>query len=191
MTFVDLGSVIKFRTLPLGLAGAALCSCQTPGSVGTVKPEPLRAMSEKVDVSGFMGDWFVIAHIPTFIEKDAYNAVESYELAADGVTIPTTFRFNKGSYDGPVKTYRPKGFIHNPETNAEWRMQFVWPFKAAYLITYLSADGQTTIIGVPSRKYVWIMSRSKTLPHEDYAELVKMLERSGHDVAKLRKVPQR
>lgn len=137
-----------------------------------------------------MGDWYVIAHIPTFLEEDAYNAVETYELAADG-TIPTTFRFNKGGFDGPVKTMRPKGFVHNRETNAEWRMQFVWPFKAAYLITYLSDDYDTTIVGVPSRSYAWIMARTKSLPDEEYESLVGELKRQGHDISKLRKVPQR
>ncbi len=188
MNFPNLGSMKNSRIIPLGLAGAALCSCQaTTGG----KTQPLRAMNERVDVNQFMGDWYVIAHIPTLIEKEAYNAIESYELAPDGKTIPTTFRFNKGSFDGPVKTYRPKGFIYNHETNAEWRMQFVWPFKASYLITYLSEDKKTTIIGVPGRRYAWIMSRSKTLSPEYYAELVRRLEESGHDISKLRKVPQR
>ena len=30
-----------------------------------------------VDIDAFMGDWYVIAHIPAFIEKNAYNAIES------------------------------------------------------------------------------------------------------------------
>ena len=35
---------------------------------------------EKVDLNRFIGDWYVIANIPTFIEKDAYNAIETYRL---------------------------------------------------------------------------------------------------------------
>lgn len=128
-------------------------------------------------------------NIPTFIEKEAYNAKESYELADDG-TIPTTFTFNKGGFDGPLKTMHPKGFVENEQTNAEWKMQFIWPFKASYLITYLPDDYQTVIIGVPSRKYAWIMARTKDLPEEKYQELVKELERQGHDLSKLRRVPQ-
>ena len=53
---------------------------------------------EKVDLNRFMGDWYVIANIPTFIEKDAYNAIETYRLEDDG-TVATTFRFNTGSMD--------------------------------------------------------------------------------------------
>jgi apolipoprotein D and lipocalin family protein len=170
--------------IPL-LIAAGLFGCQTAAKV-----PPQRAMDRRVDLQKFMGPWYVIAHIPTFIETEAYNAVESYQLDPDG-TIATTFTFNKGGFDGPLKTYKPRGFVYNTDTNAEWRMQFVWPFKAAFLITDLSPDYQTTIIGVPHRKYVWIMARTKTIPSARYAEMVKSLEKSGHDISKLRKVPQR
>ena len=42
---------------------------------------------EFVDLERFMGDWYVIANIPTFIEKGATNAIESYKLMDDGMTI--------------------------------------------------------------------------------------------------------
>ncbi len=57
-----------------------------------------------------MGDWYVIASIPTFIERGAHNAVESYRLAADG-TIETTFTFRAGGFDGEPKRYTPRGFV--------------------------------------------------------------------------------
>ena len=66
---------------------------------------------DSVDIDRFMGDWYVIASIPTFIEKEAYNALESYRLSENG-TIETTFSFNKGAFDGPLKVYRPLG-IHS------------------------------------------------------------------------------
>jgi apolipoprotein D and lipocalin family protein len=36
-----------------------------------------------VDLERFMGDWYVVANIPTFVEKGAHNAVESYSLSSD------------------------------------------------------------------------------------------------------------
>ncbi len=156
----------------------------------TGKPGKLQAINRKVDLKRFMGAWYVIGNIPVFVEKDAYNAEETYDLAEDG-TIATTFTFNKGGFDGPMKTKHPKGTVYNKETNAEWRMQFIWPLKSAYLITYLSEDYQTTIIGVPGRKYAWIMARTKSLPDATYQELVAELKRQGHDISRLRKVPQR
>ena len=63
-----------------------------------------------VDLNQFMGDWYVIACIPTFIETEAYSAIESYQLEKDG-SINTTFVFRKGGFDGPEKRYNPRGFV--------------------------------------------------------------------------------
>ena len=145
---------------------------------------------ESVDLKRFIGDWYVIASIPTYIETDAYNAVESYKLAEDG-TIETTFRFNKGGFQGPLKTYTPRGFVEDKQSNAVWGMQFIWPFKAEYRIIYLSADHEQTIIGRTKRDYVWIMARRPSISEEDYKRLVTFLEEQGYESAKLRRVPHR
>jgi apolipoprotein D and lipocalin family protein len=150
---------------------------------------PLRTV-ERVDIKRFMGTWYVIASIPTFIETDAFNAVESYRLDADG-TIDTTFTFRKGAFDGPLKTYNPRGFIVDTGSNATWGMRFIWPIKAEYLITHLSDDYSQTVIGRNKRDYVWIMARSPQIPEVDYLRIVTELAAQGYDVTKLRKVPQR
>jgi apolipoprotein D and lipocalin family protein len=166
-------------------ASGILCSifflwgCQTMKPIHTV---------ESVNLKRFMGDWYVIASIPTFIETDAYNAIESYKLAEDG-TIATTFRFNKGGFDGPEKTYKPRGFIEDRQSNAVWWMQFIWPFKAEYRIIYLSNDYERTIIGRTKRDYVWIMARQPSISEEDYGRLVKFIEEQGYESGKLRWVP--
>lgn len=190
LSFAPLSPVFAGRAALAGLLAALLAGCQTAPGSRAARAEPLRAIDRVIELERFMGDWYVIAHIPTFIETEAYNAVERYELAEDG-TIPTTFFFNKGGFDGPLKSYTPRGFVHNRETNTEWRMRFVWPFKAAYLIVYLDEHYETTIIGVPDRDYAWIMARTKTLPEARYEELVGVLAETGHDVSKLRRVPQR
>ena len=55
-----------------------------------------------VDIDRFMGAWYVIANIPTFLEKEAYKAVETYSLNDDG-TIATKFTFRKSGFDGKAK----------------------------------------------------------------------------------------
>jgi apolipoprotein D and lipocalin family protein len=140
-----------------------------------------------VDLKRFMGDWYVIASIPTFIEKDAYNAVESYRLDADG-TILTTFRFNKGRLDGPLKIYKPRGFVRDKASNAVWGMQFVWPIKAEYRIIYLTDDYSQTVIGRSKRDYVWIMARRPSIPDEDYQRISAFLLEQGYRLDKLKKI---
>ena len=167
----------------LTLSGAALlagCQAGLP---------PLETV-ERVDLERFMGDWYVIANIPTFLEKDAHNAVESYRLDDDG-TIATTFTFRKGAFDGPEKTYRPRGFVRDTESNAEWGMQFVWPIKADYRIVYLDESYSTTVIGRNKRDYVWIMAREPSIDEAHYGEIIRFLGEAGYDTEAILEVPQR
>jgi len=142
-----------------------------------------------VDLNKFMGDWYVIANIPTFIEKGAVNAIESYELDSKG-RVKTTFTFKKDSISGPLKTYNPTGFIHDKETNAEWRMQFLWPFKSPFLIIDLADDYSYTVIGIPSRKYVWIMARDHKMSDDLYNKIISFLEKVDYDINKIERIPQ-
>jgi apolipoprotein D and lipocalin family protein len=150
---------------------------------------PLKTV-DRVDIKRFMGPWYVIACIPTFIETEAYNGVETYRLDPDG-SIDTVFTFNKGGFDAPPKRYNPRGFIVDTVNNSTWGMQFIWPFKSEFLITHLDPDYSQTVIGRNKRDYVWIMARTPQIPEGDYQNLVKELEGQGYDISKLRKVPQR
>ncbi|HKJ53656.1 MAG TPA: lipocalin family protein [Gammaproteobacteria bacterium] len=156
---------------------------------GCASPQPIRTVGQ-VDLPRFMGDWYVIANIPTFIEQGAYNSVESYRLAEDG-SIDTTFRFRDGGFDGELKQYDPRGFVRDGGGNAVWDMQFIWPFRAEYRIIYLSADYAHTIIGRSKRDYVWIMARSPTIAEPAYADMLAFLAEQGYDISLIEKVPQR
>lgn len=150
---------------------------------------PTIATVPQVDLKRFMGDWYVIACIPTAIETEAYNAVESYSLQKDG-TIDTVFTFRKGGFDGPAKRYNPKGFVTEGSGNALWGMQFIWPIKAEYRIAYLDEAYEKTVIARNARDYVWIMARKPQLSQSEYLELETFVAELGYDVTKIRKVPQ-
>lgn len=143
-----------------------------------------------VDLERFMGDWYVIANIPTFLEKGAYNAVETYEMNDDG-TIATTFTFRDGGFDGEKKEFNPKGFVRETGTNALWGMRFIWPIKADYRIVYLDDDYSQTIIGRQKRDFVWVMAREPDISDEDYEMLLGVVESLGYDLSKVQRVPQK
>jgi len=145
---------------------------------------------DKVDLERFMGDWYVIANIPTFLEKGAHNAVESYALNDDG-TIDTTFTFRADAFDGELKQFSPKGFVRDTDSNALWGMRFVWPIKADYRIVYLDDDYTQTVVARQKRDYVWIMARSPWIPDDDYRKLVDFVGSIGYDVGRIERVPQR
>jgi len=156
----------------------------------TTEPVKPITLVQHVDLARFMGQWYVIANIPTFLEKGAYNAVDTYRLDTDG-SIATTFSFNADDYDGPRKTYSSRGFVLDTVSNAVWGQQYIWPFKADYRIAYLSEDYTQVVIARDKRDYVWIMARTPTLQLQDYDKLVAVVGAQGYDTAKLQRVPQR
>ncbi|KAF0103633.1 MAG: outer membrane lipoprotein Blc [bacterium] len=167
----------------LATAALFLAGCQSA-------PRPPIALAGPVDLPRFMGDWYVIANIPTFLEKGAHNAVESYRLEPDG-SIATTFTFRAGAFDGPEKRYTPRGFVREGQGNAVWGMQFLWPIQADFRIVYLTPDYGQTVIGREARDYVWIMARTPAIPEADYQSILAFLAGQGYDVTRIQRVPQR
>jgi apolipoprotein D and lipocalin family protein len=151
---------------------------------------PTLPVAERVDLERFMGDWYVIANIPTRWEVGAHNAIEAYRLDRDG-SIATTFTYRDGGFDGPEKVMRPRGFVRDQESNAVWGMQFVWPFRSEYLVAHVDPAYTETIIARSSLDYVWIMARTPEIPAADFERLKRKVAGLGYDVAKLQKVPQR
>ena len=159
-----------------------MTSCQSTSGFSTIRTATL------VDLEKFSGQWYVIANIPTYNKKDAYNSVESYAVAPDG-KIATTFTFNKGGFDGAKKVYSPTASVRDGTGNAIWGMQFVWPFKAEYRIIYIDPDYEFTIIGRSKRDYVWLMAREASIADADYQRLISIIQEQGYDLDNLRKVP--
>ena len=158
-----------------------LVSCQSPkNSLPT---------ASSVDLESFMGTWYVVGYTPILVDGKAHNATEHYYLQPND-RIQTTYQYRNGSFDGSLKTFRPKGFVYNKETHAEWRMQFIWPFRAEYRIIFLTDDYSQTVIGRSKRDYVWVMARTPTIPAADYERIRDLLAAVGYDLSRLQHVPQ-
>lgn len=180
---VDVHRVVFAAAVSGGAALLAACHSMTSSS-----DLPPLELANPVDIPRFMGDWYVIANIPTAIEKGAHSARETYRLDADG-TIATTFTFRANSFDGPPKDYRSKGFVLGRK-GAVWGQQYLWPFRADYRVSYVADDYGQTVIAREKRDYVWIMSRTPAMSDADLKKLTDFVARQGYDVSKLQRVPQ-
>ncbi len=172
---------MKKRWIALAALGLVLAGCQSPPR------RPLATVAD-LDLPRFMGDWYVIANIPTFLEKGAHDALENYRLQPDG-SVAIHFSYRKGA-DGELKTLNSKGFVEDA-SNAVWGVQFVWPIRADYRVAHVSADYSQTVIAREKRDYVWIMARTPTIPDADYRRLLALVGELGYDVSKVQLVPQR
>ena len=115
------------------------CGLMLAGSSAQADDLPAITPVPNVDLPRFMGDWYVIATIPSWFEKDAWNPVETYRLEPDG-RIDILYRYRKGGFDGARKEIASTGFVTPGTGNAVWGVQLLWPIKAQYLITYVNDD---------------------------------------------------
>ena len=170
---------MKTRLL-LALMLSMLASCARP----PLKTVPL------LDLPRFMGDWYVFAHIPYSLEKGKVGTLDRYALRPDG-RIQNSYLFRRGSLDAPLEEWKGVAWVHDKATNAEWRVQFVWPFRVPFLVIDLDAEYQWAVIGYPSRKLAWVLSRKTALHETTYQGILQRMQQQGYDPAKLVKVPQK
>ncbi len=149
------------------------------------KKLPLKLV-DSVDISKFMGKWYVIANIPTFIEKGASHGLEEYTWNKKENRIDVMFTQIK---NGEKKEYPQKAFVDNKAGN-KWKIQFIWPFKFDYLVVDLAKDYSWTVIGVPDRSHLWIMARDSKMDEKTYSEILNRLKDQHFEVDKIEKVPQ-
>ncbi|WP_240499407.1 lipocalin family protein [Oceanococcus atlanticus] len=173
------------RILMVMTVTAILSGC----SLWASKPDPIPAV-DYVDLPRFMGDWYVIGFIPIGAEADAHNGIESYRIGRKG-KIDTVYRYLEGGFDGPLKTHTPNAKVEPGTGNARWGMQFVWPLRAEYVISYLDDDYQTTIIARSKRDYVWLMAREPHMSDADFARYRDKIGALGYDTSAFVRQPQR
>ncbi len=170
--------LLSFLAIFFAMVFASGCSSHPP------LPTP-----EYVDIERFMGRWYVLGYTPILVDEQAHNAIEHYRLDENN-KIQTTYQFRDGGFDGELKTYTPVGWVHNKSTNAQWRMQFIWPFRSDYIILHLAEDYSRTIVVHPSRKYAWIMQREPEISDQEYETMLEILEAEGVDRRRITRLPQ-
>jgi apolipoprotein D and lipocalin family protein len=156
---------------------------------GAAKSDSPLTVVDVVDLNRYLGMWYEIASYPSWFQKGCTGSTAEYSLLSDG-KIQVINRCHKDSLEGPLKVSKGKAEVVDPATNAKLKVWFFWPFKGNYWIIDLSPDYQWVVVGEPSRKYLWILSRTPTMDEAVYQEILERLPQKGYDPAGLRKTAQ-
>ena len=151
--------------------------------------EKIKFNLPKIDINKFMGDWYVLAGRFTFLEKDVHNGLEKYTWNEEKKRIDVSFTYRKGSFDGPIKSVPQKGWIYNLDNNAHWKVSPFWPLKFDYLVIDIDENYSWTAIGVPSQKYLWIMSRNWKNPSDLVPQIIERIKAKGYNADNIVNVP--
>lgn len=92
--------------------------------------------------------------------------------------------------DGTIASVRGTAKVIDKKSNAKLKVTFFWPFSGNYWIIGLSPDYRYAIVGEPSRKYLWILSRTPTMSETTYEEILRLIKSRGYDPVHLLKTQQ-
>jgi apolipoprotein D and lipocalin family protein len=165
----------------LGLLAA--CASLTGGKSGNVQvPQPARP----VDLDRYIGRWYEFARYENWFEKGCESVTAEYAKRSDGL-IAVTNRCRDGSVDGPLRVSEGRAKIVPDSANAKLKVSFFGPFYLGnYWVLDHADDYSWSIVGEPSGRYLWILTRAE---HPDpilSAELVTRVAALGYDTSMLR-----
>jgi apolipoprotein D and lipocalin family protein len=142
-----------------------------------------------VDLNLYLGTWYEISRFPNSFEKGLKCVTATYTLRKDGrITV-----LNKGHKDkNPEVVKQAKGVAWVPDLNSpsKLKVRFFWPFSGDYWILALDPTYRFVLVGDPSLKYLWILSRTKTMEDLDYNYLLDKAKENGYDTSRLIHVEQ-
>ena len=162
----------KYLLFVLGLFLLVGCSSKNP-QLDTVK---------RIDLKKYLGTWYEIARYEHSFEKDCKNVTATYSLKENNEIKV----INKCTNSINNKTKEAIGSAYSTdETNTKLKVSFFWPFYGDYWILDIDNDYTYALIGEPSRKYFWILSREKQLSSNLKKEILNKLPNYGYDTKSL------
>lgn len=152
-----------------------LTSCSSPQE----KDLPELVTVNQVDLNKYVGLWYEVAKIPnSFQDQCAYGTTAEYKILEDGDIQVINKCYDKNGTpdiaDGIAK-------VVDKKTNAKLEVSFVSflgirPFWGDYWIIGLDENYQWAVVGTPSRKYGWILSRTLSLADDTMKEIFSLLK---------------
>jgi apolipoprotein D and lipocalin family protein len=171
----------------IGLAAIGVAACSTLVSRHPVGNRSVPQPNKSVDLQKYLGRWYEIARYEQSFQKGCEGVTADYSLRADG-NIDVLNRCRKPG--GKSSEARGRAKVVDVETKAKLKVSFFGPFYGDYWILDHAEDYDWSIVGEPSGRYLWILSREAT-PEE--AEVQKLIDRAkglGYDTSMLLRTKQ-
>lgn len=144
---------------------------------------------DHVDLTRYVGNWYELASIPQWFQKECvWSTTAEYTARNNGKIDVVNTCVKK---DGTKKVAIGRAKIVDPETNSKLKVTFakilgkyIYSFGGAYWIIDLEPNYQYAVIGSPDRQYGWILARQPHLSDSDLVQISNNLIKQGYDTCK-------
>lgn len=165
-------------------AWVPLASAQAPS--GEITPAPLEAIAS-LDVPRYMGTWYEVAKYPNWFQKRCIaNTSATYAVQSNGMLqVLNRCQKEDGSMSEALGAAKQVGDATSPKLEVRFApawlsfLPFVW---GNYWVIDLDPQYQLAAVSEPSRKYLWILSRTQTVEPKAYEALLQRLKQKGFNL---------
>jgi len=134
-----------------------------------------------INIEKYKGLWYEIAIFPNKFEKGCSCTTAEYTPNQKGYIEVINTCKRKGEID----KIKGKAFIVKNSNNTKLKVQFFWPFKGDYWIIDIDEDYTYAIVSNPSKKYLWILSRTPQMDEKLYNSILEKLKERNFDISKI------
>lgn len=162
----------------LGLGALAIVLAPSCASI----PKGAKAI-KPFDKDRYLGKWYEIARLDMRFERNLNNVTAEYSLNDDG-----TIRVNNQGYDYLKKEWKQsigKAKFAGDTNEARLKVSFFGPFYAGYNVIALDEEYKYALVTGPNLKYLWILSREKSIPPTIKQEYIKKSDSLGFKTEEL------
>ncbi|MDP3300522.1 MAG: lipocalin family protein [Sulfuricurvum sp.] len=135
-----------------------------------------------VDLNRYAGKWYEIARYENTFERGCVGATADYTSLDGSIDVTNRCYDSLGKMTGEAKG---SAKVVPESANSKLKVSFFWPFYGDYWVIKLADDYRYSVVGDPSRKYLWILARTPKLNESDRQAILTELPKFGYDADKL------
>eukprot|EP00927_Polykrikos_kofoidii_P048967 TRINITY_DN43122_c0_g1_i2.p1 TRINITY_DN43122_c0_g1~~TRINITY_DN43122_c0_g1_i2.p1 ORF type:complete len:523 (+),score=79.35 TRINITY_DN43122_c0_g1_i2:77-1645(+) len=151
----------------------------------------LKPLDRTIDVKQFMGLWYIISNIPSFVDKNTSNGTEKYEWDEAQQQINVVFTYMDMARTKSSSILQSAKVINKEGTDWKLRVKLGFvPLALSYYIVNCAEDYSTCIVGDPGRNLLYIMARTPSIEARELEQLKNAAEAAGYDRSMIQDVPQ-
>lgn len=141
----------------------------------------------EVDLERYQGKWYEQAKKPVIFQLQCVaDTTAEYEIEDDHVKVVNTCT----SFFGITSRIEGKAFFTDKPNVLSVKFFPFFP-GADYVVEHVDEEYQHAIVGSPSKRYLWFLTREKNISPEKLEDLEKIAEKKGYDVSNVVETRQR
>lgn len=155
----------------------ALVACKSPAPPKGVEP------ISGFDASRYLGKWYEVARLENRFERGLDHVTATYGKRSDGGISVVNRGYNPEKQQWNES--EGKAYFTGSTTTGALKVSFFGPFYGGYNIIALDDNYQYALVSGPNRDYLWILSRTPTIPESvklNYLRIAKNLGFSTEDL---------